>query len=288
MAWTNFHGHCFYCDGKDSPEAYVLKAIELQMPCYGFSSNSPVPFKSVWNMKARNVNKYIEHIRKLKEKYKSQIQLYCSMEVDFVPDLMGPKNKIITDLKLDYTIGSIHYLDAFRNGQPWEIDGTHEVFKNGLQEIFHGDVKKAVQRFYELTRTMVETEQPDVIGHLDKIKIQSESGTLFSEQDDWYRLEVLKTLDLIAKSSSIIEVNTRGIYQNKTTEPYPSWWILKEIYNRNIPIMLNSDAHDPNEIISEFSKIALQLKQIGFQKLKILYNYKWIDVAFSEHGILLN
>ena len=47
---------------------------------------------------------------------------------------------------------------------------------------------------------MVQDDPPDIVGHLDKIKIQSEDGQLFNEQSDWYQQAVSETLDVIAET----------------------------------------------------------------------------------------
>jgi histidinol-phosphatase (PHP family) len=50
------------------------------------------------------------------------------MEVDYIPGSIGPKSKAILDAKLDYTVGSVHFVDSFPDGRGWEIDGSHQVF----------------------------------------------------------------------------------------------------------------------------------------------------------------
>jgi histidinol-phosphatase (PHP family) len=62
---------------------------------------------------------------------------------------------------------------------------------------------------------MIAEECPDVVGHIDKIKIQDEEGRLFSQQALWYKQEMRQTLLLIADAGAIIEVNTRGFIRRK-------------------------------------------------------------------------
>lgn len=287
MSWTNYHSHCHYCDGKYEPEQYVKSALQKGVISYGFSSHAPVPFDCTWTMKSEDAHSYIGEINSLKQNYKGQIQLYKGLEVDYIPGITGPKSKPIIDLDLDYTVGSIHFVEAFPDGRRWEIDGSHQVFLDGLHQIFKGDIKRAVKRYFELTRQMVEQECPDIIGHIDKIKIQDEEGKLFSTQENWYQKEVLQTLQIIADAGAMIEVNTRGIYKKKTTETYPSGWILEQIYKLGIPITLNSDAHHPDEIISNFQEAASLLNYIGFQHLTVLLNGTWQQLKFDKDGVKL-
>jgi histidinol-phosphatase (PHP family) len=285
MSWTNYHGHCHYCDGKYEPEKYIESALQQGLIAYGFSSHAPLPFETTWAMKAERIPDYIAEIGMLREKYRNDIQIYCGMEIDYIPGRIGPKSKTILEAKLDYMVGSVHFVEAFPDGRGWEIDGSHQVFLDGLHQVFKGDIQKAVSRYFELTRQMVEQECPNVIGHIDKIKIQDEDGKLFSQQSTWYQQQMKQTLQLIADAGVIIEVNTRGIYKKKTTETYPARWVLHEMYKLNIPITINSDAHHPDEITSHFTDTAQILHSIGFRQVHILYNSEWQAVDFDEKGV---
>jgi histidinol-phosphatase (PHP family) len=287
MSWTNYHSHCRYCDGTDNPEHYVEQAVSDQVRAYGFSSHAPVPFDCNWSMKPEALSAYVSEIQQIKEKWQSDIQIYCGLEVDYIPGIFGPKSPILTNVGLDYTIGSIHFVDAFPDGRRWEIDGLHTFFLQGLKEIFKGDIGRAVSRYFELTRQMIEQECPNVVGHLDKIKMQSEEGSLFSESADWYREEIMQTLQVIADVGVTVEVNTRGLYKKKVDETYPSRWVLEQMLLMNIPVMLNSDAHHPNEITQCFSESAKQLLEVGYRELCVLLDGKWQSVGFNENGLLI-
>ncbi len=286
MSWTNYHSHCHFSDGTDEPRVYAETAAALGMPVYGFSCHVPMPFFCAWSMKMEKLAEYTEQVQALKAEFNGRLQIYRSLEIDYIPNVVGPKSKFIQDVKLDYTIGSVHFVDQFADGKHWEIDGTSMIFDEGLQQIFGGDIRKAVTRYYELTRMMVVQECPDIIGHIDKIKMQNEGNKYFSEEEEWYKTEVLKTLDVIANTAAIIEVNTRGLYKKKTVEPYPGKWMLTEILKRKIPVMINSDCHHPKEITAEFSVAAALLKDIGFKTLRVFYDNQWKDVAFTENGIV--
>lgn len=287
MTWTNYHSHCKFCDGSDQPYVYAEEAVDLGLLAYGFSSHAPTPFIVPWAMDVDNLRSYVREIKQLKDAWKNHIQIYCGLEVDYVPGVMGPKSFYIREANLDYTIGSIHFVDAFADGKPWEIDNTSKVFEEGLQTIFNGNVKLAVSRYFELTRQMVLEECPDIIGHIDKIKMQNEGNKYFNENEEWYRNEMIITLDLIKHTRAIVEVNTRGIYKKKTNETYPSEWVLKELYKRNIPVTINSDAHHPSEIAAEFEFAADLLKSVGFEYVYNLFDGKWRPFRYSKNGLAL-
>jgi histidinol-phosphatase (PHP family) len=279
--WTNFHTHSRYCDGIGEMAEYVAQAAAKGVVSLGFSSHAPVPFDCAWCMKKEDLQPYLDNIESLKAG-QPPVQLYKGMEVDYIPGVLSPR-----DLRplLDYTVGSVHFIDRFPDGKPWEIDGSHQVFLAGLEAIFYNDIQAAVSRYFELTREMISTAPPDILGHLDKIKIQNAEDKFFHETDKWYRHEVIRTLDAVAGTEVIIEVNTRGLYQKKSATTYPSPWILEEILQRSIPVTVSSDAHHPKDLVNQFEQTAALLVAIGFRKISILRDGSWQPVTLTPDGI---
>lgn len=278
--WSNFHTHSSFCDGKGGLTEYVQEAKKLNVMSLGFSSHAPVPFATNWCMRSERLPEYLESIHTLKVS-NCELDIYAGLEVDFIPGITSPN---VFKSKLDYTIGSIHFVDEFSDGTRWEIDGTHNSFLAGFEKIFHNNIKDTIARYLELTREMILTACPTIIGHMDKIKIQNVDGKFFSELDSWYQDEVKKTIDMIEASGAIVEVNTRGIYQKKSATTYPSPWILEILNQKNIPVTINSDAHHSADIVNEFSRTASMLKKIGFKTISILYEGSWKAFSFDEHG----
>jgi len=285
MSWSNFHQHSQYDDGVNTIEDHVKSAIEQDVISLGFSGHCPVPYENGWSMKKEDLPKYFKDIELAKAKYGDRIQLYRSLELDFIPGMLTPSDEWIKDLALDYTLGSVHFVGTYDHGRPWEIDGPHQTFLKGLHEIYNGDVKYVVKKYFDLTRQMILDASPEVVGHLDKIKMQNRG--FWSEDDDWYRDEIYHTLEEIKAKNVIIEVNTRGIYKKLTPEPYPGPWILKQIQEMHIPIQLNSDAHHPREITQRFRYVAGLLKSIGFNEMMIFLDHQWQTIPFDEKGLVI-
>ncbi len=95
----------------------------------------------------------------------------------------------------------------------------------------------------------------------------------------------MATLQAIARAGLVLEVNTRGIYKQKTRELYPSQWVLAQVRNLQIPLTLNSDAHHPREITEQFSYAAAILRGVGFTHLHSLYENRWQPFRFTEQGL---
>ncbi|MEJ0032190.1 MAG: histidinol-phosphatase [Bacteroidota bacterium] len=273
--WTNYHCHTNFCDGKKPVADVVAHAKSIGMIAIGLSSHAPLPFDNKWSMRPGMLDSYLSEIERARAE--NDIQVYAGLEVDYIPGKISP-----FDFKdrLDYTVGSVHFVD-----NNWEIDNTYDVFFEGLKANFDGSIRRAVARYFELTREMVKTTPPTIVGHIDKIKMHNRGDCFFMEDEPWYREQIDLTLDAVAKAGCIVEVNTRGLYQNKVDTTYPSPWILLEILRKNIPITLSSDAHHPDDLVNLFPETARDLIHIGFKKIRILLDGKWKDVAFGEHGI---
>lgn len=285
MAWTNYHSHTHYCDGKHAPEEFVEAAIRAGIASYGFSSHAPVPYACPWAMQPNDLPSYHAEISRLKAKYRDQIQLYCSLETDFIPGVRSQDRGNLGTIDFDYRLGAVHFVEEFRDGRPWEIDGTSQHFAEGIKTLFKGNAQRAVSRYYELIRWMVMLESPDVVAHLDKIKMNNDQNRWFKESDEWYRKEVEKTLKVIANMGSIVEVNTRGLYKGKTLDLYPSTSILERMYALGIPVTLSSDAHTVQEVIAGFEVASRILRKIGYTHVWILFKGKWMDAPLTENGI---
>ena len=279
MQLFNLHTHSNFSDGKANAEDVVIEAVNQGLKVLGFSDHSPVPFENTFAIKNDNVNNYITTINSLKEKYQDKIDIYCSMEMDFIPGIIKDFKKTKEELGLDYMIGSVH-LVGNNIEKLWFIDGSKvETYDEGLNNYFNGDIKKGVKTFFYQYNEMIETEVFDIVGHLDKIKMHNRNR-YFLEEDKWYHDLLMETLTLIKEKSLIVEVNTRGIYKKRSTDFYPSSWILPIMREMNIPVVISSDAHLPNELTLCFKEAEDALKAAGYKETMCFKNG-----AFSGKGL---
>jgi histidinol-phosphatase (PHP family) len=274
MKYTNYHTHTLYCDGKDTPEAFVEEALRQEMTAIGFSSHSPLPFDNEYSIKESRLEEYVKEIRELKEKYKGQIKIYLALECDYVPGISDNFSLLTNKLSLDYIIGSVHLVKNKNTGELWFIDGPEINYTIGLTRIFQNDIKLAVKTYFDQVNEMILSQNPTIAGHFDKVKMNNK-GRFFSEDEIWYKNLIEETIKCIKKTGSIVEVNTRGIYKNRSDSLYPGIFALKEIYKLKIPITISSDAHKPDELTSYFPETINILKDIGFNELQLFDGSNW-------------
>ncbi|MEM7659863.1 MAG: histidinol-phosphatase [Bacteroidota bacterium] len=285
MPWTNYHSHSHYCDGKSAPREHLEMAVEKGFYAFGCSSHAPVSFPNSWCMPREKLGAYVAEIRSLGEAFADRLKVFVGLEVDYIPGEITPHSDWIQAAGLDYTVGSVHFVDQFPDGTHWGIDGTYQEFLRGLEEIWQGDIEAAASRYYELTLEMVREARPTMVGHLDKFKMHALKSGKLSETETWYRKLMEETLTQLAETGIIVEVNTRGRYKKKLENPYPSFWVLERMYELGIPICLNSDSHATREIAAAFEETAQKLREIGYEELMILDEKGWRAVSFDQNGI---
>ena len=260
---TNHHAHTRYSDGVGEPRDYVEQALREGFSPYGFSDHAPIPPHDMGSMKLAELAEYSRIIDRLKQEYADRIRLYKSLEVDYIPGVMNVDSPHILEANLDYTIGAVHYVDYLPDGQPWSFQRPNPVFERGIRTIFGGSTRRMVERYYALVREMVATHPPDIVAHLDRIKRRNLDSRYWDEHTDWYVAAVEETLEAIAGAGCIMEVNTRGIYLDETSDTYPTDWIVARAHARGIRLQVNSDAHQLEHISGGFAEAYGMLREIG-------------------------
>lgn len=271
---SNFHTHCSFCHGAGHPEEYVKKALNKGFSGLGFSCHGPAPIITGWSMSEEDTEEYLRTIDYLKVHYKNDIQIYKGMEIDY---FSGDTRNVFRRYKLDYNIGSIHYINAAAGREYFSIDGSVDAFEEALN-IFSGSrIEELVRRYYEIVLEMLQYNRIDILGHLDLVKKNNIDNRFFNEKEKWYVDLVKNVVEEISKHSVIVEVNTGGIARGYTYDSYPSEWIIRECKNWEIPITLSSDAHSPEDLDYYFKEAKEIIKSAGYNEIWELNDGKWIS-----------
>lgn len=275
--FQNLHTHTKFSDGSEEPAAYIQEALRQGFSALGFSDHSPLPFENSFALKENQVDRYCSTIRSLKDKT-PEFTIFLGMEVDYI-DGRGPSPKYFKEkLDLDYIIGSVHLVRNPEEEKLWFIDGpVVETFDDGLATVFGGNGRKGVTAYYRQIQEMVAGNKPDIIGHLDKIKMHNHER-FFAETDSWYQGLVDETLELISESGCIVEVNTRGVYKLRSDTFFPGPMVLKKIKNLKIPVTISSDAHKPHEISLLFNEARDLLRGLGFNTTLVRTRTGWQEI----------
>jgi len=245
----NLHTHTQYCDGHAPMQEFVVEAIAQGFTHLGFTPHAPISAESPVNMSREQVQSYLDEMKRLRDAYGDRIDLYTSMEIDYVGPDDGPASDYFASLPLDYRIGSVHFIPAINNpGVMVDIDGKYQGFKQRMGQYFDGDIHYVVKTFFSQMMAMVEQGGFDIVGHMDKIGYNASQFCDGIDEEPWYDKLVIDLFENIMDHHLVIEVNTKAWLQRNRFYPNLKYFGMLKRYNA--PIVVNSDAHYPTLINS--------------------------------------
>jgi len=267
---SDLHNHTSFCDGHCSPAQMAEAALAKGFTDFGFSGHSHADFDLPCSV--RDVEGYIEEIRRLQQEYAGKLNIYCGTEQDFhapVPDRS----------RYDYLIGGVHY---FKDGDIYyAVDGTEQENRQCIAELFHGDGYGFCRLYYRQAAENAEKYRPDLVAHFDLVVKNNCVDRFFDENSSKYRNYALEALEVCLDLELILELNTGGIYRGYRPWPYPADFILKEVLRRGGRIALSSDAHDTEAIGYRFEDSLERLRCLGFGSV-----WQWKNGKFTETAII--
>ncbi len=257
---VDLHNHTTLCNhATGTTEEYVKAAIAAGIDVFGFSDHAPMDFDPKYRMGFNDQAAYEAQIRDLQSRYADQIEIVLGYEVDFLPGHMDAR---VLDAKVDYLIGSVHFINEWGFDNP-EFIGRYES----------ADIDQIWQEYFDAIEALAKSQKFDIVGHLDLIKVFN-----FMPKKD-IRLIAKKALEAIKRSDMTIELNVAG-YRKPVKEAYPSLPLLEMAKELDIPITFGSDAHDPAQVGLFRQEIEALARSAGYmqaafyrQRDRILINF---------------
>lgn len=255
----NLHSHTQFCDGRADMARFVDVAISAGIRHLGFTPHSPIPIDSPCNMKKEDVEAYFDEFNRLKGIHADQINLYISMEIDYLGDMWGASHEYFKNLPLDYRLSSIHFIPS-QDGELIDVDGSPSGFIEKMQKYFHNDIRYVVDTFYNRTTDMIEKGGFDMIGHFDKIGFNASIYRPGIEDEAWYRKHIDNIIDLVAARPLVVEVNTKAwdapvgssdeAVKSYNPRLFPSAPTIRRLHEAGVTLAVNSDVHYPQRILT--------------------------------------
>lgn len=264
-----FHSHTEFCDGRATMEAFAREVVARGFTHYGFSPHCPLPIVSPCNMRREDVGRYLSEVDRIKGEYGGHCRFYAAMEVDYLGEEFGPSSREISELPLDYVIGSVHFV-ANRKGRLVDVDGRFESFRRKMRDYFDDDIRYVCEAFYARSVAMVEAGGFDIIGHFDKIGQNASYFQPGIEDEEWYQALVSDLVDRIISHNArhperplTVEINTKAYADHSgRLFPHPRHW--GRLIEAGVPLIVNSDAHVPALIDASREMTFSMLEQAGW------------------------
>ncbi|MCL2196403.1 MAG: histidinol-phosphatase [Treponema sp.] len=273
--FCSIHTHTFFCDGKDDIETMCRAAYEKNLYSIGFSAHAPIEKQigahSDWNLKDERVGEYVSEVLAARKRWQGKIKVFLGYEVDYIKGRRSPLDSDITELNLDYIIGSVHYLFPENGSRFFTVDGSKEEFEKGLSEGFNGDAKALMHSYYDAQLEMIEAGGFDILGHADLLKKNCNGKNYWTDEEETIRQREIA--GAVSEKGIIIEVNTGGINRNKIHDVYPSLSFLRIISEYKIPVIITADAHRAIDINGNYD-IALNTIKLADIKEHVILSDK--------------
>lgn len=241
----NYHTHTTYCDGKNTAEEMVQKAIELGLSELGFSGHSYTEFDLEPCMTRAGTELYKKEINALKEKYKNKIKILLGIEYDY------HSNEPTDDY--DYILGSVHYI--LKGDEYLCIDYSREKQIEAVNKHYGGDFYAYIEDYYKTVAELYNKLKCDIIGHFDLVTKYNADGSLFDTKHPRYIAAWQAAADAIIKTPAVVEINTGGIARGHVSEPYPSKEIIEYFKSYGKKMIFSSDCHNKNYLLCGYDMV---------------------------------
>jgi len=248
---TDYHLHTPLCGhATGAARDYVLAAQRAGLREIGFSDHNPMPTQfDDWRMAPDQLPEYLEWIAEARREFPNY-PIRLGLECDFIPGYENHIRELATRADWDYLIGSVHYITP-----EWDVDNPKH-----LKRFTEQPVEEIWEAYFAAYTKMVESCLFDFLAHPDLVKKFGHRP-----EGDLSRF-YLPTLDAMAEAGSVMELSTAGL-RKTVGEMYPSRDFLAAAHGRHIPIVINSDAHAPEEVAYEFDQAYRVAREVGYTQV---------------------
>ncbi|MGE5208831.1 MAG: histidinol-phosphatase HisJ family protein [Alphaproteobacteria bacterium] len=161
--------------------------------------------------------------------------------------------------KLDFVLGSVHFLDR--------TDQMFDSVPDGATQFADRDINAIYTDYFRRVRDIANTGLVDCLAHLDLIKIHGHRPTA-----DIAGL-VNETLDFIRARDLAIELSTAG-WRKPVNELYPGDPIIELAMGKGIAFTTASDAHSHVQLGESFPRLADKIADLGVREICIFERHK--------------
>ena len=192
------------------------------------------------------------------------LKIRAGIELDNDPQTSGAGREWVEKNwdKLDFVLGSVHYLDDPTQMFDSVPDGAGQFVGRSIDEIY--------EDYFHRVRDIAATGLVDCLSHLDLIKIHGHRpcGDV--------RSIINETLDSIRSRDLAIELSTAG-WRKPVDELYPSDTIIQLAIEKGISFTTASDAHSHVQLAENFDRLAEKMSLLGVREVRIYEKHKRVN-----------
>ena len=266
MRYSDLHVHTTFSDGKNTVEEMVLAAIQKGMVSVGISDHSYTPYDLRYCMKREQEAEYCREIRRVRELYRDQIEVYVGLEYDGYSELAHRE-------AFDYLIGDCHYIKTWDGYH--SVDHAQDEQWHAIETYFGGNPIAYSKAYFETYVERTRLHRPDILGHFD---LTSKFGYV-DETDSVYQKMAIEALLACLEITPILELNTGAVVRGWRKYPFPNTLLLKAALEHGGKILFSSDSHQIAGLTGWFSEAAELIKDVGFRSMIVLRGGQFEEVG---------
>jgi len=244
----DYHMHTPLCrHATGHPVEYAREAIRKGLPEIGFADHNPMP-KSFddWRMDIAELPRYFEMIEEARRQ-EPGIPIRLGLECDFIPGQEQWIRDLAAMAPWDYLIGSVHYL-----APGWAVDNPAYIGR--YQETPPGELWAL---YWSHAEQCARSGLFDFIAHPDLVKIFGARPP--GDLDHYYK----PVISALAERGGAFEINTAGL-RKPVHELYPALGFLRLAREAGVPLVINSDAHAPDQVGMDFDAARALAREAGY------------------------
>ncbi|RYD74883.1 MAG: histidinol-phosphatase HisJ family protein [Verrucomicrobiaceae bacterium] len=245
---TDYHVHTPLCRHSTGwPVEFAARAVELGFQEIGFADHNPMPEAfDDWRMLREELPRYLEAVEEARAQF-PQLTIRLGLECDFFPGRESWIEELAGMAEWDFLIGSVHYLP-----EGWEVDHPKYISRHQ-----GGNVEELWTSYWRTYEQCIRSRLFDFVAHPDLPK----KFGFRPEGDLWRYYE--SAIAALVESDVAFEINTAGL-RKECRELYPAQEFLTMACAAGVPLLINSDAHDPVELGAGFPDAVSAARSAGY------------------------
>ena len=257
------HSHTPLCNhAYGDPSEYAAAAFERGLRGLIVTCHNPMP------------SGFSHHVRMREDQFEAYIDLVATTRADWLGRL-----DVCLGLEADYFEGSEAYLERQLASADFHfvLGSVHPQISEFRAKYWQPNEVEVQRTYFKLLAQSAESGLFDSLAHPDLIK----NVTSKNWQPDSIMDDIRFALDRIAKTGVAMELNTSGV--NKTIaemNPFPA--MLREMCERNIPVTLGADAHEPGRVADGYEKAMKLLVECGYSHVHYFLDRKRHSVQIDH------
>ena len=248
MDCADYHLHTPLCRHASGwPVDFAARAVEIGLREIGFADHNPMPARfDEWRMLREELPRYFEAVEKAREQF-PQLMIRLALECDFIEGNEMWIEELTAMAPWDYLIGSVHYLP-----EGWEVDHPRYIARH------EGNAEEIWTSYWQTYVRAIRSGLFDFMAHPDLPK-------KFGHRPDGdLRRFYEPAIAALAECDVPFEINTAGL-RKACGEIYPAQSFLEAAHAADVELLINSDAHAPEELAANFREAIALARECGYR-----------------------